>query len=429
MIADNRLRSLSRIRVAGILVACCCALFACGVSAAPSPGAASDSGKHETSDEYATISMFMDVLEFVREKYVDADKAKFDKLIENAMRGMLAGLDPFSSYMPPKLYNMMERETAGKKYGGLGVYVGIKNGKQIVNAPIHDGPAFKAGIRPGDVILYVDDTAVSGLSEQEFVKMLKGPVDSKVKLTIYRPATRETKEITVTRSYITPSSVKWTMMPDHVGYIKISVFNRPLAEQLDKALVELSKGGMTALVLDLRNNPGGLLDAAVEVCSRFLDTGKLVVFIRGRNPGERKDYLARDRDKYTDIPIAILVNGNSASAAEVVSGCLKDYKRAVLIGERTFGKGSVQSIIRLRNGAALRLTTAKYYTPSEMVIHGHGIEPNIGVNVHPVIESKLFFQSMAYPGEIMPQGPRAVRDVQLERAVEILKGVRLFKRD
>jgi len=370
----------------------------------------------------------MDILQLIREKYVDADKTSYDKLMQNAMRGMLAGLDPFSSYMDAKLYSRMRNETSGKKFGGLGIYIAIKNGRLIVNAPVHDGPAFKAGVRPGDIILYVDGEPANGLSEQECFKMLKGPAGSKVKLTIYRPAEKATKEITVTRDYISSASVKWAMMPDNIGYVRVSLFNKPLAEELDRALEDLKKKGMTALVLDLRNNPGGLLTAAVEVCSRFLEAGELVVFIQGREKGDRHDYFALDCPKYTHIPMAILVNGNSASAAEIVSGCLQDHKRAALIGETTFGKGSVQSIIQLSDGSAVRLTTAKYYTPSERVIHERGIDPDISLPISPEANTRIFFQSMSFPGEIMPKIPGAVRDRQLERAVDILKGVRIFKR-
>jgi carboxyl-terminal processing protease len=220
-------------------------------AAAPAFSAPNPDVKKKDDDAYAALSMFMDILQLIREKYVDADKTSYDKLMQNAMRGMLAGLDPFSSYMDAKLYSRMRNETSGKKFGGLGIYIAIKNGRLIVNAPVHDGPAFKAGVRPGDIILYVDGEPANGLSEQECFKMLKGPAGSKVKLTIYRPAEKATKEITVTRDYISSASVKWAMMPDNIGYVRVSLFNKPLAEELDRALEDLKKTGMTALVLDL----------------------------------------------------------------------------------------------------------------------------------------------------------------------------------
>jgi carboxyl-terminal processing protease len=369
------------------------------------------------------------VMQLIREKYVDVDKVTYQKLVKNAMRGMLMGLDPFSSYMEPKFYSDMVNETNGVGFGGLGIHIDIKRGKLIIIAPIHGSPAYKAGIKPNDTVLFIDGKPISGMSIDECIKLLKGEPGSEVKLTIHRASENLTKEVTVVREIIVATSVRWAHIPeDDLGYVRISLFTKLTAQDLDKALCSLKEKGITGLILDVRGNPGGLLNSAVDVCSRFIDKGELIVFVEGRTKEDRKDYNSVSCDKVSDIPIAILVNGMSASAAEILAGCLQDHNRAVLIGERTFGKGSVQSIITLHDKSAIRLTTAKYYTPSKRVIHEHGIEPNVVVDIDSRTANKLYSQSIAYPGVIMPDYSGAVRDTQLERSLEILKGIRLFKK-
>lgn len=385
--------------------------------------------KQPKDDGYKDISQLMNVMQLIREKYVDVDKVTYQKLVNNAVKGMMQGLDPFSSYMEPKFYNDMVNETNGTGFGGLGIHISIKKGKLVIIAPIHGAPAYKAGIKPNDIVLFIDDKPISGMPMDECIKLLKGEPGSEVKLTIHRASENLTKAVTVVRKVIKPTTVKWAHIPeDDIGYIRISLFTKLTARDLDKAIQELKEKGITALVIDVRGNPGGLLDSAVDVCSRFIDKGKLIVFVEGRTKSDRKDYNSVSCEKVTDIPIAILVNGMSASAAEILSGCLQDHKRAVLIGERTFGKGSVQSIIPLPNKSAIRLTTAKYYTPSERVIHENGIDPNVVVDVDPLTANKLYSQCIAYPGVVLPDYSGAVRDTQLERSLEILKGIRLFKK-
>lgn len=380
-------------------------------------------------DGYAAVSRFMNVVHLIREKYVDKEQVSYEELFTNGLKGMMRGLDPFSSYMDKKTYNRMVKETEGTEFGGLGIHVILKNHKLKIIAPMENSPADRAGIKRGDIIMYIDDKPTMGLSLPESMKLLKGPPGSEVSLTIYRENENLTKKIKLRRAIIEPHTVKWAFDDkDNIGYIRISLFNKPTADDLDNAIEKLKKKGMTALIIDLRNNPGGLLDSAVEVCSRFIENDKLIVFIEGRKKSERQNFLSRNRDKTLNIPIAILVNDSSASAAEIVAGCLQDYKRAALIGEKTFGKGSVQSVIPITNSSAIRLTTAKYYTPSERVIHEHGIEPDIKVDVNQKTTNDLYYQSLAYPGIVEPKVKGAVRDVQLERAIEILKGIRLFSR-
>jgi carboxyl-terminal processing protease len=380
-------------------------------------------------DGYKDISQLMNVMQLIREKYVDVDKVTYDKLVKNAIQGMLMGLDPFSSYMEPKFYKEMVKETNGVGFGGLGIHIAIKNGKLVIIAPIHGSPAYKAGIKPNDTVLFIDGKPTSRMSEDECIKHLKGEPGSTVKLTIHRANENLTKEVTVVREIITPATVKWGYIQDaNLGYVRISLFTKMTAEDLDKALSSLKEKGITGLIIDVRGNPGGLLDAAVDVSSRFIEKDKLIVFVEGRSQSERRDYYSIDCEKLPDIPIAILVNGMSASAAEILSGCLQDHKRAVLIGETTFGKGSVQSIIPQTDESAIRLTTAKYYTPSKRVIHEHGIEPNVIVDIDTPTANKLYSQCIAYPGVVNPDFSGAVRDLQLERAIEILKGIRLFKK-
>jgi carboxyl-terminal processing protease len=380
-------------------------------------------------DGYTSIAMFMNIVQLIREKYVDKEKVSYDELFTNALKGMLRGLDPFSSYLDKKSYLRMVKETEGREFGGLGIHVILKKHKLTVIVPMENSPAMKAGIKRGDVIIFINDKPTTPLSMSECMKLLQGAPGTEVTLTIHREAENLTKKFTIGRAIIEPHTVKWAFEEkDKIGYIRISQFNKPTATDIDEALLELKKLKMTALIIDLRNNPGGLLDSAVKVCSRFLETNELIVYIEGRKKSERQNFHSDTGAKVLEIPIAILVNDSSASAAEIVAGCLQDYKRAVLIGERTFGKGSVQSVIPMSNQSAVRLTTAKYYTPSERVIHGNGIEPDIIVDINPSTANTLYYQSLAYPGIVKPNVKGSIKDLQLERAIEILKGIRLFKK-
>ncbi len=387
-----------------------------------------------TSDQpddsgYDSVYKLMYVIQKIRRDYVDEGKVAYPELMKGALKGMLRNLDPFCSYMDPAAHKEMVEETEGKEYGGVGIVVSYKNNQLKVIAPMEDSPGFRAGIKPGDVITRIDGVDTTTITQDECVKRLKGEPGTPVTITVYRESDDTTMEVTIKREKIEVSTVKGAkIIEDGIGYVRIIQFNMPTAAKLDEALAKLDKEKLRALVIDLRGNPGGLLSSAIEVVSRFVDTGALVVSTEGRQKSADVKYYAMRCDKHIEIPLAILVDEFSASASEIVAGCLKDHKRAVLIGSKTFGKGSVQTVFPLPdNAGAIRLTTAKYYTPSHVVIHENGIMPTVSVPLSKADTDTIYSQRLGYPGVIQPEIPNALRDVQLERAVEILKGVCIMK--
>ncbi|MCX7006214.1 MAG: S41 family peptidase, partial [Kiritimatiellaeota bacterium] len=375
---------------------------------------------------YEKMALFTKVIEQVREMYVDTNKVAYTNLIYGAMRGMLQSLDPHSAFLDPATYKDMKDDTSGQ-FGGLGIFVGMKDGLPTVISPMEDTPGFRAGILPGDKIIEVDGKTTEGLALDDVVKKMRGPPGSKVVLRLMRPKTQALRTVEVVRAEINVPSVKDAqLLEDGIGYVRVLQFSEHTADDLQKALDTLNKQGLRALVLDLRNNPGGLLASAVEVSQKFLRKGDLVVSTVGRTEKQLLIEKAGGRVHYLDFPMAILVNGGSASAAEIVSGALQDQHRAFLVGEKTFGKGSVQSVIPLDDGSALKLTTAKYYTPGHRVIHEHGIEPDIVVAMPPEDFRKLWLQRQR-PKNPSPteeaEAEARVTDGQLERAVDALKGV------
>jgi carboxyl-terminal processing protease len=331
-------------------------------------------------NSYRELNLFSEVFERVRANYVD--KPDDGKLIESAINGMLTGLDPHSSYMDPKSLGDLQVDTHGE-FGGLGIEVTMEDGRLKVIAPIDDTPAARAGLMANDIISKFDGEQVQGLTIDQAVEKMRGPVSTKIKLTIVRKGDDNPIEVIVVRDLIRVKSVRWHREGDDVGYIRITQFSEQTTESLKKAIKDLTSqvgaDKIKGFVLDLRNNPGGLLDQAISVSDAFLDEGE-IVSTRGRTVMETLHFKARKGDLAKGKPIIVLINGGSASAAEIVAGALKDHKRATLVGTRSFGKGSVQTIIPLgpHNGA-LRLTTARYLTPSGHSIQAKGIEPDIQV--------------------------------------------------
>jgi carboxyl-terminal processing protease len=338
------------------------------------------SAKAAAADTYRQLNLFGDVFERVRADYVE--KPSDSKLIETAINGMLAGLDPHSSYMDAKSFRDMQVQTRGE-FGGLGIEVTMEDGLIKVVAPIDDTPAAKAGVRANDIITQLDGEQVQGLTLNQAVEKMRGPVNTKIKLTIRRKGVDKPLEVSITRDIIRVRSVRSHVEDEDVGYIRLTQFNEQTTEGLKKAIADIkakvSDNKLKGYILDLRNNPGGLLDQAISVSDAFLQKGE-IVSTRGRNAEETQRFNARAGDLTGGKPVIVLVNGGSASASEIVAGALQDHKRATVVGTRSFGKGSVQTIIPLGSGnGALRLTTARYFTPSGRSIQAKGITPDIQV--------------------------------------------------
>jgi carboxyl-terminal processing protease len=397
------------------------------LAAASTPGEEDDNG-------YSQISIFAKAVQLLRQDYVDGNKTSYHELITSAMKGMLSSLDPHSQYMDPNDFRDMQDDTRSR-FNGLGIEVSIKNGLPTVVSPMEDTPAARAGILSGDQILKINGTATDKMDLQDAMNLLRGPPGQKVTLTLLRPSTKEVREYTLERVEIKVQSVKSAHLLDHelsdpfkIGYVRLIQFNEPTADELSKALDELQKQGMQALILDLRNNPGGLLNSAVDVCAQFLPPNTKVVSTQGRVASQQRDYSTpATKKERPDFPMVVLVNEGSASGAEIVSGALKDLHRAILIGETTFGKGSVQNVLQLPDGSAIRFTTAKYYTPGKQVIHGNGVVPNIRVPITAEQERTLF--ALRSGGEIKPTEEKDLiktKDPQMMRAIDALKGVMIY---
>ena len=382
------------------------------------------------TNAYEAIALFTKVLEEVHRSYVDADEADYDTLVRHALTGMLEDLDPYSQFLDEDGYEDMKDDTSGH-FGGVGLVISMKDGLLMVVAPMEGTPAFRAGVLPGDIIIEIDGEETRAMSLSDAVKKMRGEPGSGVTLKILRPANREVKEHAVIREDIEVASVKDAgILEDGIGYIRITQFNEPTADDLKDALEKLSGEEMRALVLDLRGNPGGLLTAAAGVAELFLPRGELIVFTRGRTEAGRQEFRSSGRTHYTGFPMVILVNGGSASASEIVAGALQDHRRAILIGEKTFGKGSVQTVLPLENGAGVKLTTAKYYTPSERVIHENGIEPDIRSEMDPEDLYRIRLHQMQNNGAEAPAAEEPLpADTQREKALGVLQGVLIFQAD
>jgi carboxyl-terminal processing protease len=424
-------RSMRRFMILPLLACLLFGVFPAAVAQEAQPA------KSEEDNGYAQISIFAKALELIRQDYVDDNKTSYHDLINAAMKGMLSTLDPHSQFMDPDDFRDMQDDTRSR-FNGLGIEVSMKNGLPTVIAAMEDTPAAKAGIVSGDQILRINGISTERMDLQDAINVLRGPAGAKITLTLLRPSTKEIKEYTLQRAEIKIQSVKGARLldpeltgPFKIGYVRLVQFNEPTADELSKALDELQKQGMQAVILDLRNNPGGLLNSAVDVCAQFLPPNTKVVSTQGRVASQQHDYSTSGAKKERgNFPMVVLINEGSASGAEIVAGALKDLHRAVLVGETTFGKGSVQNVLQLPDGSAVRFTTAKYYTPSKQVIQGNGVTPNNRVAVTAEQERSLF--ALRNAGNMTPEDEKSIikaRDPQMLRAIDALKGVMIYAQE
>ncbi len=369
-------------------------------------------------DEYSYLKLFSDVLSLVKENYVQEPSIK--KMIYGALSGMMTSLDPFSAFFPPEKYREFMQETEGE-FGGIGIEISMEKGRPIVVAPIEGTPAFKVGLRAGDIIIAVDGEDTFGKSLLEIVKQIRGKPGTVVKLTIMRKGADKPFTVDITRAIIRIESVKYVKYED-IGYVKLIQFQHYTSRDLRKAIRDLLSQNVKGLIIDLRNNPGGLLSEAVKVSDLFLDEGKLIVYTKGRRDEDR--YYSKSMPVVPEgMPVVVLINKGSASASEIVTGALKDHRRAVVVGEKSFGKASVQNIIPLEDGSAIKLTVAYYYTPKGQLIHKKGIEPDVKVKMDDKTWEKL--SETIRKLKIEGNGNKVILlpdiDIQLRKAIEILR--------
>jgi carboxyl-terminal processing protease len=390
----------------------------------------------EDVSPYREMKTLAQAIELIREDYVDEGKTDYEKLTYSALRGMLEDLDPHSDFMDPEDFKGMQEDTKSE-FGGLGVVVGMKKDRLTVVAPMEGTPGFRAGLLPDDVLLEIDGQSTEKMTLSTAVNKLRGEPGTKVEIAVAREKASGPIKFNLQREVIKVPSVRGAKIlgTGHgppIGYVRITQFSEPTGKEFSRALDALEKQGMQALVLDLRFNPGGLLNSAVEVAGQFLPSGSLVAYTEGRSAAAARKYLAPGKGrKARAYPVAVLVNGSSASGAEIVAGALKDSGRALLVGETTFGKGSVQSVISLPDGSAVRLTTAKYYTPGRQLIHGKGVTPHVVAPMSADDEARLLAlrrdDDLPDGTEQEPAAP--VEDMPLQRAVDALRGVLLHARE
>ena len=392
----------------------------------------------EEEGRYRSALLFANVIELIRDEYLDPEKTDYDKMTYSSLRGLLSSLDPHSGFLDPEDYAMIRNETEGQ-FGGLGISVGMVDGQLTVNVPIQGGPAFRAGLMSGDRILKIDGQGTQKLTLGEAIRKLRGRPGARVTLTLYRPSESRTLDVPLVREMIqVPTLADVGLLPSSqtggvkIGYLRITQFGEKTASEFDQSIDRLEREGASGLIVDLRDNPGGLVDAAVEVVSRFVSPGTLVVATEGRKGAMgRFEYLAKPATRKVRWPTVVLVNGNTASAAEIVSGALQDLGKAVVVGELTFGKGSVQTVqpvdASIAPAVAVRLTTAHYTTPSRRKIHGVGIEPDITARMTPA-EEKALYQSRSPGLRKAGEDEEAVVDEPLNRAVDVLRGWKVVAR-
>jgi carboxyl-terminal processing protease len=399
--------------------------------------AISDIEKKKKDDLYRQVELFADTLAIIQADYVDEVKAK--DLIYGALKGMLASLDPHSQFMDPDTYNELKVDTEGK-FGGIGIEITIKDGLLTVISPIEDTPAWKVGLKANDRIVKINNELTRDIALTDAVKKLRGKPGEPVDVTILRESEKKILEFKIVRDIIKIKDIKEArILEDGIGYIRLVEFRESTPADIKAALENLKKEGMDAFILDLRNNPGGLLDVAVKVAEKFMEKGKPIVSTKGRRTSQNLEFRSQENHPILDLPMVVLINDGSASGSEIVAGCLQDYQRAIILGTKSFGKGSVQTVIPLSDGSALRLTTSKYFTPLGKEIHGKGVMPDIVTE-----EGKI---ELADKEELPPEKPEEIfeklekkekpakedkaldykSDNQLMRAVDILKALKIYK--
>ena len=389
----------------------------------------------DADNPQVNLALFNDAMQKIRNEYVDGTNLTYQELVYAALKGAVGKLDPHSEFLDADSFQQLQDDTEGQ-FGGLGLVVALRDGHITVVAPMEDTPGSRAGILSGDYITQVEGQNVEGQPLADVVKLLRGEPGSSVSITVTRPFTGEKKNYTLQRAIIQMQMVKdingkqeFPVDENKIGYVRLTQFGDKTADDLEVALNKLKSQGVQGLVLDLRWNPGGLLDQAVAVCQKFLPRNQLVVSTEGRHVLE-KYYAQGSGDELKNIPIVVLVNLGSASAAEIVTGCMQDLHRAVVLGEKTFGKGSVQTIFPLDDGSALKLTVAHYYTPSHKIIHQRGITPDVLVPLSDAEEAALLLKRTPGGLEGISAPARAhvdaIHDEQLERANDLLKGLLLY---
>lgn len=391
---------------AGILVSSCCYL--------------GFSSNKDSNVIYKELDLLGEALSIINKKYVE--KKPFKDLIFGAIAGLTASLDSYSQFLKPEDYKELLVETKGK-FGGLGIEITIKDGLLTIVSPIEDTPAFSAGLKAGDIIMKIEGEITKAITLHEAVRKLRGDPGTEITITILREEDKRLQDVTIVRAIIKIEDIRRALiLEEGIGYIKLAEFRESTAKDLSKALKKLEKQGLNALILDLRNNPGGLLISAVEVSSRFLGDDKVVVSTKSRNQETIIYKSLHCPKKYLDIPMVVLINKGSASGSEIVAAALSENKRAILLGDKSFGKASVQSVIPLSDGSALRLTTAKYYTPQGRSIHQNGVEPHIFVvkEINESEEKEDVFDKLKKEKE---EEFSYKKDYQLLRAVDLIRGL------
>ena len=393
--------------------------------------------RKKKDEVYPQIELFTDVLGMIQNDYVEETKPK--DLIYGALKGMVMSLDPHSQFLDPDAYNELKVETEGQ-FGGIGIEITIKDDLLTVITPIEGTPAWGVGIKSLDRIVKIDGELTRNITLLEAVKKLRGKPQTEVAVTIWRESEGKLLDLKITRDIIKIKDIKEAkILEDNIGYIRLIEFRETTDKNFSDALAKLRSQNMDSLILDLRNNPGGLLESAVDVCKKFVENGKMIVYTKGKEQGQNMEFKSKELNPDLDLPMVILVNDGSASGSEIVAGALQDYKRAIIVGVKTFGKGSVQTVMPLRDGSALRLTTSKYFTPSGRIIHGEGIMPDVVVEptiIEEAGEEKAkeekkpvdIFKKIEKEQETIKEESKDYKnDTQLMHAIYILKGIKVYR--